>query len=253
MEPINIFNIRLYPLRRAEFISIIRSNLRNGNQTVQFGVNSATVNDIVRNEEYGLAVANADLLNIDGMSVVWALRFLGYTVPERVATPDLAEGILRMAEKENFSVFFLGAKETVLLSCRNRLQENMPGLKIAGCRNGFYKPEEEQSIVDLINQANPDILLIGMSSPKKELFCQLNRNSIRAKYILGVGGYFDILSGYTKRAPRWMQNIGMEWFFRFVQEPRRMWRRYLIGINQFFWIVLKEKFRKRRKDKLTNQ
>ena len=242
MNQINIFDIKLHPLRRSEFISIIRSKLKIGDQMTQFGVNSATVNDIAGNEEYRRAINNADLLNIDGMSVVWALRCLGYKVPERVATPDLADDILSMAEKEGFTVFLLGAKEDILLQCQNSLGVTMPNLKIAGYQHGYFDPGIVDVIVDRINEAKPDILLIGMSSPKKELFSEKYRHHLKANYILGVGGYFDILAGYTRRAPRWMQNIGMEWFFRFIQEPRRMWRRYLIGIFQFLWLVLKEKF-----------
>lgn len=244
MKEINIFNIKLHPLKRIDFISIIKSHLKNGNQITQFGVNSDIVNQIVRNEEYCRALNNADLVNIDGMSVVWALRFLGFDVPERVATPDLADEVLALAEKEKFSIYLLGARELILSQCIEKLKNTLPGLQVAGFRNGYYKPEEESLLIDLINDAKPDILLIGMTSPKKEFFCEKYRQSLQVKYILGVGGYFDILAGYTKRAPRWMQNIGMEWFFRLIQEPRRMWKRYLIGINKFCLLVIKEKFRK---------
>lgn len=246
MQEIKIFNIRIHPLQMSEFLSIIKSNIENGDQITQVGVNSATINDLVKNEELRRAVNNADLVHIDGMSVVWALRYLGYKVPERVATPDLADEVMKMAEKEKFSIFLLGAKETILLSCKENLLKTFPELEIAGCQNGYYMPEEEPLIVERINKVKPDILFIGMSSPKKELLFEKYRHTLNAKYILGVGGYFDIISGHLKRAPQWMQNIGMEWFFRLIQEPRRMWRRYLIGINQFLWTVLKIKFKRTR-------
>lgn len=245
MEEIRIFNIKINPLRRVDFLSIIDSSIRDGKQVAQFGVNSATINDIVRNEEFRQTINRADLVHIDGMSVVWALRSLGYNVPERVATPDLADDILAMADREEMSVFLFGAKETTLSLCMKNIERKYPHLKIAGSRNGYYEPEEEEYIFNIINEASPDILLLGMSSPKKELFFESYRHKIRARYILGVGGYFDILSGQIKRAPRWMQNSGMEWFFRLIQEPRRLWKRYLIGIHQFFWLVTREKFRKR--------
>ena len=245
IKVINIFNIKIHPLRRTEFLSIIESGIKSGRQIAQFGVNSATINDIVRNEEFRHIINSADLVHIDGMSVVWALRSFSYSVPERVATPDLADGILAMADREEMSVFLFGAKEATLSLCRKNIEKKYPHLKIAGSRNGYYLPEEEESIFNIINEASPDILLLGMSSPKKELFFESYRHKIRARYILGVGGYFDILSGQIKRAPRWMQNSGMEWFFRLLQEPRRLWKRYLIGIHQFFWLVTREKFRKR--------
>jgi len=187
MKQINIFDIKLHPFRRSEFISLIRQKLKDGEQIAQFGVNSATVNEIAGNEEYRRAINNADLLNIDGMSVVWALRCLGYKVPERVATPDLADDVLTMAEKEGFSVFLLGAKEAILLKCIANLMARMPSIIIAGHQHGYYDQGEDSYIIEKINETKPDILLIGMSSPKKELMCEKYRSELNAKYILGVG------------------------------------------------------------------
>lgn len=101
-----------------------------------------------------------------------------------------------------------------------------------------------KKIFKMINNANPDILLLGMSSPRKELFYDKYRHELNVRYILGVGGYFDIMSGLLRRAPQWMQNAGLEWLFRLMQEPKRLWKRYLIGIFQFFWLVIKKKFRR---------
>jgi N-acetylglucosaminyldiphosphoundecaprenol N-acetyl-beta-D-mannosaminyltransferase len=242
MKEIKFFNIKVHPLSRSEFLSIIKSNLTDGNKLIQIGVNSASVNELEKNEPFRRAVSNADLVNIDGVSVVLALRFMGYKVPERVATPDLADDILKMAEKEGFSVFLFGARETTVISCKENLQDKFPGLKIVGYRNGYFQPGEEPLIVEHINKSNPDILLIAMPSPTKELFFDNYGQQLKVKYILGVGGYFDIKAGLVRRAPKWVQNIGMEWFYRFIQEPRRMWRRYLLGNTHFFWLVLKEKF-----------
>ncbi|MBP7510211.1 MAG: WecB/TagA/CpsF family glycosyltransferase [Prolixibacteraceae bacterium] len=244
IEEVNIFNIRINPLRRSEFLAIIESAIRNRRQLAQFGVNSATINDIVRNDEFRNTINSADLVHIDGMSVVWALRSFGYAVPERVATPDLADDILAMANQGRMSIFLFGAQENILSLCRKNIEKKFPNIVIAGCRNGYYKPEEEKDIFDLINKAKPDILFLGMSSPKKELFFESYKHRLEAKYILGVGGYFDIMSGQIRRAPRWMQDTGLEWLFRLMQEPRRLWKRYLIGIFQFFWLVTKEKIRR---------
>jgi len=244
IDEVHVFNIRINPLTRSAFMSIIENSIRNGKQIAQFGVNSATINDIVRNEEFRHTINNADLVHIDGMSVVWALRSFGYTVPERVATPDLADDILAMADRERMSIFLFGAQQDTLSLCQKNIAVKFPNLVITGSRNGYYKPEEEEGIFDLINQAKPDILLLGMSSPKKELFFESYRHRLEARYILGVGGYFDIMSGLIRRAPHWMQDTGLEWLFRLMQEPRRLWKRYLIGIFQFFWLVTKEKFRR---------
>ena len=245
MREIEFLNIRVNPLQRKEFLSIIESLLVRREKKVQIGINSATVNEIVINDSLLKAVNNADLVSIDGMSVVWALRFLGHKVPERVATPDLADDVIALAARDKYSIYLLGAREASVVKCRDNLIICFPELTIAGYHNGYYQHDEENKIVELINEADPDILLIGMSSSRKELFAERYRNEINASYILGVGGYFDIVAGFTKRAPKWMQNMGLEWLFRFIQEPRRMWPRYTIGIFNFFWLVIKEKFRKK--------
>lgn len=249
MEHINAFNIKVNPGTLSEFVVIIKQHLHQRKKLVQFGVNSATVNEACENEEFRRVINSADLLNIDGMSVVWALRCLGHRVPERVATPDLADGVMRMAAEDNFSVFLFGATNDVISLCIENLHRIYPSLKIAGWRCGYYQPDEESIIIDQINNSGADILLIGISSPKKEMLYNKFRDRLGAFYVLGVGGYFDILSGRTKRAPKWMQEMGLEWVFRLIQEPRRMWKRYLIGNNKFLWTLIREKNRKRNLDK----
>lgn len=243
MKEIIFFDIKIYPLLKSEFLDIIESNLKSGNQIIQNGVNASSINELARNEELKQAYNNSDLINIDGMSLVWCLRFMGYKVPERVACPDLADDILAMAEKNKFSIFLFGTTETNLLLCKKNLHDNFPNLIIAGYRNGYYKEDEELAIIDFINSTSPDILFLGMTSPCKELFAEKYRNKLTAKYIFGVGGLFDILSGSKKRAPLWIQKIGMEWGYRFAQEPSRLWKRYLIGNLKFIWAVISEKYR----------
>jgi N-acetylglucosaminyldiphosphoundecaprenol N-acetyl-beta-D-mannosaminyltransferase len=245
MREIAIFNIKIHPLSKLEFLSFIESNLKEGLQIVQNGVNAASISTLVKNEKLRSALNNSDLVNIDGMSVVWALKFFGYeNIPERVACPDLAFDILKMAEKQNYSVFLFGAEAKCLALCREKLLNNFPNLKIAGFRNGYYDEDKELKIVTLINRTNPDILFIGMPSPRKEFFVEKYRRDLKAKYILGVGGFFEVLSGSKKRAPVWMQNAGIEWFYRFIQDPFRLWKRYSVGNLEFIWLVLQEKVKR---------
>src|SRR6185312_7464130 len=223
MKEIKIFNTKVHPFTKKEFINIIESNLKDGNRIIQNGINAASINELSKNKELIQAYNNSDLMNIDGMSIVWALRFLGYSVPERVACPDLANDILALAERENYSVFLFGAKETSLSQSVKNLTTDFPKLNIAGHRNGYYQTEDEYAIVEMINDSMPDILLLGMPSPQKELFVEKYKDKLQVKYFFGVGGFFDILSGKTKRAPLWMQKKGLEWIYRFMQEPKRMW------------------------------
>jgi N-acetylglucosaminyldiphosphoundecaprenol N-acetyl-beta-D-mannosaminyltransferase len=243
MKEIHSFNIKIHPLRKIDFIQIIDESIKGNTQLIQSGVNAASIVELKNNAGLVNAYNNADLINIDGMSMVWALRFLGFEVPERVACPDLAKAIMDLAEKNDYSLFLFGAKEENLKAAVVNIRISHPKLQISGYRNGYYQPDDENSIVQLINSANPDILFLGMSSPQKELFVEKYKNQLKVKYILGVGGFFDILSGSIKRAPLWMQNSGMEWLYRLMIEPRRMWRRYLIGNLTFIKLVIQEKMR----------
>lgn len=242
MREIEFFGIKIQALRRSEFLSLIETNLSNKIQTVQNGINAAIINDVVKNDAFKNALNNSDLANADGMSVYWALRILGKPVPERVACPDLAEDVIKMAERNSFSIFLFGAEENSLQLCVKNLQNEYPKLKIAGARNGYFKEEDEADIVAYLKKSKSDILFLGMPSPRKEFFVEKYKKEIPANFIFGVGGLFDIYSGQKKRAPKWLQKIGMEWFYRFSQEPRRMWQRYMIGNFRFIFMVLKEKF-----------
>ena len=156
MNQIDAFNIKIHPATLIEFVSVIKDNLVQKNRLVQFGVNSATVNETRDNEDFRRVINSADLLNIDGMSVVWALRYLGYKVPERVATPDLAESVMAMAAENNFSVFLFGATESVISLCVENLRKTYPAMRIAGWRSGNYDVKEENSIINQINQSGAE-------------------------------------------------------------------------------------------------
>lgn len=240
-KEIRIFKTKVHPYTKEEFLRLISLNLREGNLIIQNGINAASINEASANDHLNQAYNNSHLINVDGISIVWALRFLGYKIPERVPCPDLADEVLLLAEKKNYAVFLFGTTEKNLLLSIQNLKMQFPYLNIAGFRNGYYLSEEEETIVSQINKAKPDILLLGMPSPKKELFVERYRSELQVKYILGVGGFLDILAGEVKRAPDWIQYIGLEWFYRFAQEPQRMWKRYLLGNPKFVYLVLKEK------------
>jgi N-acetylglucosaminyldiphosphoundecaprenol N-acetyl-beta-D-mannosaminyltransferase len=243
IEEIKIFGIKIHPFPESLFLSIIGNNLETSSMIVQNGINASTFVELMDNDSLRQAIMNSDLVNVDGISVLLALRFLGYKIPEHVPCPDLAEKILSIADSNKYSVFLLGARESDLVLCRKNLQGRYPNLIIAGLHDGYFEFADETNIVDLINSVKPDILLLGMPSPKKELFVERNKNSLNTKYCFGVGGYFDILSGSKKRAPKWMRRIGMEWFYRFSQEPGRLWKRYLFGNVKFIFLILKMKMK----------
>jgi len=245
VKEIKAFDLKINPLRRSDFLSLVSSNLEKRTQLVQNGINAASVIESAGNDQYRRALNGSDLVNIDGMSVVWALRFLRMKVPERVACPDLALDILKLAENKHYSVFLLGASEKNILLCRDGLKRMFPNLVIAGYQNGYFTSGNESDIVSKINQLNPDIMFLGMPSPKKELFVEKFRNELTVRYFLGVGGFFDIIAGNKKRAPEWMQKTGLEWLFRLSQDPFNLWKRYMVGNLKFIILVFRGKFKKK--------
>ena len=180
------------------------------------------------------------LINADGMPVLWASRLLGRPLKERVTGIDLFIRLLEVSTEKGWRVFFLGAREMVVSKMVALFQERYQSLKIAGYRNGYWQAEEEQSVVNEIKKSRADILFVGISSPKKEEFLEKYLEDVRVPFAMGVGGAFDMVVGVTKRAPTWMQEMGLEWFFRFVQEPKRLFRRYFVDSIQFFCLLAKE-------------
>ena len=189
------------------------------------------------------AARTADLVTADGMSLVWAGRFLGCAVPERVTGIDLLANLLRLAPRHGLRVFLLGAKPAVLARLVERCREEHPGLDIAGWQDGYFAPSEHEAVVRRIAESGADILFVAMPSPFKDVWCERHRDRFGVKLIMGVGAAFDVLAGTVPRAPRCMQAAGLEWAWRLMLEPRRLWRRYLVGNSRFLWLVSRERFR----------
>lgn len=181
------------------------------------------------------------LVNVDGMPVVWASRLLGKPLKERVTGVDLFEALMRRAAARGWRVFLLGAQEEVVSQVAATYQRKYPELVLAGWRNGYWQGEQEEAqVVERVRAARPDLLFVAISSPKKEEFLGRWQAAMRVPFAMGVGGTFDVAIGRVKRAPLWMQKAGLEWFYRFLQEPRRMFRRYFIEDVAFFWLFIKE-------------
>ncbi len=181
-----------------------------------------------------------DLVVADGMSVVWALRAAGQAVPERVAGVDLMQRLLAAAAQHGLRVYFLGARPEVVARLAERCRQEYPGLVVAGWRDGYFSPAEHGAVVDEIRGCAPHMLFVGMPSPFKETFCQRHRARLDVPLMMGVGGSFDVLAGFIRRAPRWMQAMALEWLWRLLMEPRKLWRRYLTTNSEFLWLAGRE-------------
>jgi N-acetylglucosaminyldiphosphoundecaprenol N-acetyl-beta-D-mannosaminyltransferase len=204
-------------------------------------VNAAKIVTANRDESLKQILLDADLVTADGMSVVWAARLLGEPLKERVTGIDLFERLIEHAAQKGLSVYFLGARDESVRGTVETLTARHPQLKVAGYRNGYFTASESSAVADGIKQSNADLLFVAMGSPAQEnwISSQLERTGVH--FALGVGGSFDHISGMAVRAPQWMQRAGLEWLYRLVREPRRMWRRYLIGNSIFIWMVLSER------------
>jgi len=207
-------------------------------------VNAAKIVAMRRNPALRSAVAGSDMVLADGQSVVWASRLLGTPLPERVAGIDLFMRLLAEAERNDYRVYFLGAKPDVLARVIAEVGRRFPRLPVAGSHDGYYQAGQEAAIAEEIRRGRTDILFVGMSSPRKELFLDEWGTATKARVVHGVGGSFDILAGVTRRAPQWYQDHGLEWLYRAQQEPVRLGRRYLTTNLSFIALVGREMLRR---------
>ncbi len=208
-------------------------------------VNAAKLVKAQWDEELAAIIRKADMVGADGMPVVWVSKLFGNPLPGRLNGTDLMYRIFELSEQKRVRLYLLGARTHVIQKAVDNLQQMYPGIQIAGYRCGYFKDEQEiDAAIQTIAESGTDVLLVGMSSPMKEKFVRQYIDRFHVKVIHGVGGSFDILGGLTKRAPLWMQNYGLEWFYRLCQEPKRLWKRYLVLNSLFIGMTLKEGFKR---------
>jgi N-acetylglucosaminyldiphosphoundecaprenol N-acetyl-beta-D-mannosaminyltransferase len=239
-----ILGISLDALTMEETIARIDTAIRENKSIRQVSVNAGKIVLMQNNKELYESVISCDIISPDGQSIVWASRFLGKHIPGRVAGCDLMQQLVRLAYEKKYKCFFFGAQESIVKKVVDQYTKLYGPDVIAGYRNGYYTKEQEPAIARQIAESGAHLLFVGIVSPKKENFLREYNEILKSiNYTMGVGGTFDVVAGVTKRAPIWMQNLGFEWFYRFLQEPRRMWKRYLIGNSKFIYLVIRERFR----------
>lgn len=201
--------------------------------TQHMAINAAKLVTMEHDERLREIVAACELVSADGQSVVWASRLLRDPLPERVAGIDLMHALVELAERRGYRVYFLGAKADVLERAVERLRERHPRLVVAGARDGYFGEDEEADVAAAIRASRADIVFVAMSSPRKEYFLGAHGAGLGAPFVMGVGGSIDVVAGVTRRAPVLWQRLGLEWLFRLLQEPRRMFRRYAVTNARF--------------------
>jgi N-acetylglucosaminyldiphosphoundecaprenol N-acetyl-beta-D-mannosaminyltransferase len=224
-------------LDMQDTLSAVEDAIAERRYTQHMAINAAKLVTMEDDRRLREIVAGCELVNADGQSVVWASRLLRDPLPERVAGIDLMHALVGLAEQRGYRVYFLGARADVLERALERLREQHPRLAIAGARDGYFAEDEEAEVCAEIQASRPDILFVAMSSPRKEYFLGAHGASLGAPFVMGVGGSIDVVAGITRRAPLAWQRLGLEWLFRLLQEPRRMFRRYAVTNARFAFLV----------------
>lgn len=233
----HLFGLEVDALTMDQTVALAERAIRQHERLLIGVVNAAKIAKLNADPVLRDSLLEADVLLADGQSVVWASRLLRQPLPERVAGIDLFEELLGVADRGHLRVFLLGAKPDVLTRVEQEIAVRWPGVVIAGSRDGYFTEAEADEVAEQIAGSAPDLLFLGMTTPKKENFIGRYGERLGVPVQHGVGGSFDVLAGVTARAPRAWQRCGMEWAYRVAQEPRRLWRRYLVTNLAFLGLV----------------
>lgn len=244
MKTVRMFGIAMASVTLSEAIEWLSIMAKKKETRVIFTANAEAIVLMDSNMEFRRSYFDADYLLADGMPLVWFSRIIGNQLPERVTGSDLLPELCRIAEKKLLKVFFLGGTPDVTPKAVENLLKRFPSLHVSGIATPWIDlsdDEESQSdLLESINRSGADILFVGFGAPKQEIWIARKRNQLKVGIVLTVGGTFDFLAGKTVRAPLWMQRNGLEWLWRLLHEPKRLWRRYLIGNLQFLQIAWME-------------
>ena len=242
---VNVLGVGVDPLTVKDLHAKIGHLVRNSKRALVLSANANCLN--LSHEDPALRdfLNQAEIVLCDGAGVMLAARILGGRIPERITYADWAWRLAAFAAAEGFSLYFLGARPGVAAEAARRLQQRYPALKIAGVHHGYFDhsvgSQENEAVLQEINASNPDILLIGLGMPLQEYWLMENEHNLNAGVVLTGGAVFDYVSGRLRRGPRLMTKSGFEWLARLLIEPRRLWRRYIVGNPLFLLRVLKQR------------
>jgi N-acetylglucosaminyldiphosphoundecaprenol N-acetyl-beta-D-mannosaminyltransferase len=242
-ERVNILGVRASAINMSQALSIIDGWITHRQQRYICATGVHGVMESQRDEQLRQIHNEAGLVTQDGMPLVWLSHLHGYNRAERVYGPDLMLALCKHSLLKGYKHFFYGGGESVHERLAKNLQQRFPGLEVVGGYSPPFRPltgEEDEQVMQAINAADPDIVWIGLSTPKQERWMAEHLGRLTAPVLIGVGAAFDFHSGLKKQAPRWMQRSGLEWLFRLASEPERLWRRYLVNNPLFVLLVLQQ-------------
>ena len=234
---VTLFGLPVDILSYDETIERILAAIADGRRCQHVALNVAKLVNARTDAELDRDIRTSDIVGVDGMGIVYALRLLGHPISQRVAGADLFESFMAECAAHGLRPYLLGATPEVLASAKLKLAERYPNLILAGSHHGYFKPEQEKSVCDLIRASGAHCLFIAMPTPRKERFMARHRDPLGVPFVMGVGGTFDVVAGHVRRAPALVQSFGLEWAYRMMQEPRRLAARYL-RTNIIFAVLL---------------
>lgn len=236
-----ILNTVIDVLSMNETIDLVEKYVKTKTPLHLMGVNADKINEVNQNELMKEIVNKCGIVNADGASVILASKYLNKPLPERVAGVDLMQDLVKLSEEKGYSIYLLGAKQEVVEKTKDVLESRHPNLKVVGIHNGYFKENNWPEISKELKKLKPDFVFVGITSPIKEYLIEFLQNDGSDSVFMGVGGSFDVISGNIPRAPKWMQNCNLEWLFRVMQEPKRLFKRYFFGNVKFIKAIIKEK------------
>jgi N-acetylglucosaminyldiphosphoundecaprenol N-acetyl-beta-D-mannosaminyltransferase len=225
----------------ADMLHFVTNSLGSGTARTVFYANSYAVTLAEADPEFAAAMGKADVIFCDGFGVYLASRVLGGSIPERFAWPDWIDRLGATSRDRRASMFFLGAKEGVAHEAARKLESAVPGLCVHSHHGHFPKDDaSSRAVIDVVNQSGAAVLLVGFGMPLQELWITKYRAELEPRIVFSVGAMFDYVAGNMVRGPRWLTQHGFEWLTRLVVEPRRLWRRYLVGLPEFALLVSRQ-------------
>ncbi len=237
----NILGVPINNVNLNEALGLVLLYLEENEKKIIFTPNPEFIMNALTDSQFK-KILNESNLNIpDGIGVVIGAKILGYNLKERVAGFDLVQKIFSRIKNTDKTVYFLGASEETVILAKEMMEKKYKGLKIFGTHNGYFKDEEGNIIIDEINKLSPDLLLVGLGSPRQEKWIYNNKDKINVKVMIGVGGSFDVMSGNVKRAPKIFIKLNLEWFYRLITQPTRFKR--MLKLPLFIIEVLKYKIK----------
>ncbi len=237
---VDICGLPVRPVDLRQLLDALVGRARQGRRTRAHYLNAHTFNLTLDRPEFRQILATCELLYADGMSVVWASRWLGRPLPQRLSAADYFETFAQRCAAAQVSVFLLGGQAGVADAAATTLKKRVSGLKIAGTHDGYFQETDSEAVVTRISAARPDILLVGLGSPRQEEWIERWHEQLEVPVCWSVGALFDYFAEREPRAPQWLCRHGGEWIFRLMHRPSERWRRYLVGNARFVWAVLNE-------------